>query len=130
LLRERQIRNTGYGQVFTEENFNKPDLVIGFEVLGHYPNPITDLEDFFNQRPRALLLSTAIFTNERHDWGYLSPESGQHVFFYSKKVITMIAEKYEYDAIISGGFILFIKNPSSLTKTTARILLKSWLVSY
>jgi 2-polyprenyl-3-methyl-5-hydroxy-6-metoxy-1,4-benzoquinol methylase len=114
-----------YGLGFTEENFNKPDLIIGFEVLEHYPNPISDLEDLFSRQPRALLLSTAIYNNEKQDWWYLSPESGQHVFFYSKKAMTMIAAKYEYELIISGGFILLVKNLSPLTKVVAKILLKA-----
>jgi len=113
-----------YGQGFTEENFNIPDLIIGFEVLEHYPNPIADLDDLFSYQPHALLLSTNIFTNQKQDWWYLSPESGQHVFFYSKKAMVMIAAKYKYELVVSGGFILFVKNPSLLTKIASKILLK------
>lgn len=117
-----------YGQGFTEEDFNTPDLIIGFEVLEHYQNPIADLDDLFRYKPHALLLSTAIFTNEKQDWWYLSPESGQHVFFYSKKAIAMIAAKYKYELVVSGGYILFIRNPPLLTKIASKILLKGLVV--
>ena len=107
-----------------------PDLIIGVEVLEHYPNPMSDLDNLFGYQPRALLLSTAIFTNEKKDWWYLAPESGQHVFFYSKNAIAMIAAKYKYDLVMSGGFILFVKNPSLLTKIVSKILLKGWVVRF
>jgi len=117
-----------YGQGFAEQNFDTPDLIVGFEVLEHYSNPISDLENLFSYRPRALLLSTAIFTNEHQDWWYLAPESGQHVFFYSKKAIAMIATKYKYDLVMSGGFILFVNKASMLTKLASKIFLNSLIV--
>ena len=117
-----------YGQGFTEQNFDIPDLIVGFEVLEHYSNPISDLENLFSYRPRALLLSTAIFTNENQEWWYLVPESGQHVFFYSKKAIELIAAKYKYDLVMSGGFILLVKRSSMLTRIASQILLNSRIV--
>jgi Methyltransferase domain len=55
LLRDYQINcylqdkyaTPTYGQGFTERDFVSPDLVVGFEVLEHYPNPLSDLEDLF-----------------------------------------------------------------------------------
>ena len=117
-----------YGQGFTEQDFVKPDLIIGFEILEHYPIPLSDLDDLFSDNPSALLFSTAIYTDQQEDWWYLTPESGQHIFFYSKKAIKMIAKKYQYEFVLSGGFILFIKNPSTLTKIAAKILLKDFFV--
>ena len=41
-----------YAQGFTEENFAKPDLIVGFEGIGNInPNPMTDLDDLFNRQP-------------------------------------------------------------------------------
>lgn len=113
-----------YAQGFTEQDFDTPDLVIGFEVLEHFPNPKSDLDDLFKHNSNALLLSTAIYTNEKKDWWYLTLESGQHVFFYSKKALELIAEKYNYSLIVSGGFILFVRNTTALKKAVAKLLLK------
>jgi hypothetical protein len=117
-----------YAQGFTEQNFDIPDLIVGLEVLEHYPNPIFDLDNLFRHQPRALLLSTAIFTNESQDWWYLAPESGQHVFFYSKKAMTIIAAKYNYEVVMSGGFILFVKKASMPSKVAFKILLNGRVV--
>lgn len=113
-----------YAQGFTEQNFKVPDLVIGFEVLEHFANPNVDLDDLFSYKPKALLLSTVIYTNEHNGWWYLDPESGQHIFFYSKKALEKIAKKYRYSVIISGSFILFIREASKLKKIVAKLLLK------
>ncbi len=117
-----------YAQGFTEQDFNAPDLIIGFELLEHYSNPSNDLDDLFFHSPKALLLSTAIYSNENKDWWYLAPESGQHVFFYSRKSIEMIAIKYNYAFVISGDFILFVNNASIFTKIAAKLLLRRVVV--
>ena len=113
-----------YAQGFTEPTFTKPDLVIGFEVMEHFANPESDLDDLFGYQPKALLMSTAIYTNQSSDWWYLLPESGQHVFFYSRQALELIAKKYQYSLIVSGGFILFIRQPSALKAFLAKVLLK------
>jgi len=117
-----------YAQGFTEHNFASPDLVLGFEVLEHYPNPIADLDNVFSYNPRAFLLSTCIYSDQNKDWWYLAPESGQHVFFYSNTAMEMIANKYQYGLVTCGDFILFFKNPSFLKKLGAKILLRKKVV--
>jgi len=101
-----------YAQGFTEPNFQSPDLVIAFEVLEHFPNPGRDLDNLFNLKPRVLLVSTGIYTNQQSDWWYLSLESGQHVFFYSKKALHFLAAKYGYGLVANGDFILFVRRSS------------------
>jgi len=117
-----------YAQGFTEQNFSIPDLVIGFEVLEHFPNPNKDLDTLFSYTPKVLLLSTVIYTNENNDWWYLDPKSGQHVFFYSKQALEKIASKYNYNLIIIGSHILFIKHISKLKDIAAKFLLKKRIV--
>lgn len=113
-----------YALGFTEPDFSVPDLVIGFEVLEHLPNPATDLDDIFGQRPRALLLTTAIYSNQSDDWWYLVPEAGQHVFFYSHNAMQDIAKRYGYSVIISGGYLLFIEDCSSYMRSLVSLILK------
>jgi hypothetical protein len=112
-----------YAQGFTEQNFSTPDMVIGFELLEHFANPKTDLEELFGLHAKVMLLSTALYTDQKGDWWYLVPESGQHVFFYSKQALEMIAKNYDYSLIISGGFILLLKQTSSFKSLVAKLLL-------
>jgi 2-polyprenyl-3-methyl-5-hydroxy-6-metoxy-1,4-benzoquinol methylase len=117
-----------YAQGFTDQDFDVPDLLTGFEVIEHYPNPTIDLGELFSYKPNALMLSTAIYEGENKDWWYLAPESGQHVFFYTKKAIKIIANRYNYTFVISGSFILFMKNASFFKRLMANLLLKGLIV--
>jgi hypothetical protein len=114
-----------YARGFTSPDFETPDLVIGFEVLEHYANPQSDLNALFENHPRSVLLSTVLFSNQNQDWWYLSPESGQHVFFYSRHAMTMIAQKYGYELVMCGGFILFTRGASRLQKRLCKTLLNN-----
>jgi len=113
-----------YAQGFTDQDFDVPDLIVAFEILEHFPNPKSDLEEIFKYNANVLLLSTSVYGSEKEDWWYLAPESGQHVFFYSIYALKKIAEKYSYSLIFSGGFILLLRNASKLKKTIAKVLLK------
>jgi Methyltransferase domain len=98
-----------YAQGFTEPNFGVADLILAFEVFEHFQNPKSDLDAFFALGSNLFLVSTCVYKNEQHDWWYLSPEGGQHVFFYSKKALQLIALKYGYELIICGSIILFAR---------------------
>lgn len=116
-----------YSQGFEQPNFTTPDLVVAFEVMEHYPNPRQDLEELFRLQPKALLASTAIFSQQGKDWWYLAPEAGQHVFFYSRKALDLIADRYGYELLISSGYLLFTRRGavSGLRRALARTTLKS-----
>jgi hypothetical protein len=114
-----------YSQGFSEPDFDAPNLVLAFEVLEHFAVPAKELEILFQSRPKVLLASTGIYDQQRADWWYLASEAGQHVFFYSEKAVQMIAERFGYSSLLSGGFVLFIRKPdrSTFKFFLARILL-------
>jgi hypothetical protein len=113
-----------YAQGFTEPNFEKPDLVIGFEVLEHLTNPKVDLDTFFNYEPQLLLMTTDLWKQQLSSWDYLMPDTGQHIFFYSPKTLEAVAFKYKYHLLILGDFILFNKRQSPIKDLIAKFLLK------
>jgi hypothetical protein len=114
-----------YAQGFSTADFAAPNLVLAFEVLEHFANPASELEDLFQSRPKVLLASTGIYNQQPADWWYLASEAGQHVFFYSEKAVQMIAERFGYSSLLSGGFVLFVRKPdhSVLKFFLARVLL-------
>lgn len=101
-----------YAQGFSQPNFHKPNLIIGFEVVEHFPDPSIDMENLFMFNSELILISTTIYKLQKKDWWYLSPQSGQHIFFYSEKAIKFIAKKYDYSYILLGGYIFFYKKKS------------------
>lgn len=123
-----KYREPTYGKGFTEPDFESPDLLLAFELLEHLPNPKLDLEVLFNYNSKVLMFSTEIYSNQKKDWWYFAPESGQHVFFYSMKSLHFLAAKYSYSLVISGGFIVFLKDVSRFRKLLAKIVLKGRIV--
>jgi len=116
-----------YAQGFTEPDFAVPDLVIASELLEHLANPAAELGAIFDAGPTALLVTTAIYSGQGPDWWYLAPESGQHVFFYSKTGVELIARNYGYRLLMSGGYLLFIRQErlSPPLGLAARLLMKA-----
>ena len=125
-VRDRYARPT-YAQGFQTPDFAVPELVVAFEVLEHYPHPDSDLEELFGQRPKAVIATTGIYKNQNEDWWYLAPESGQHVFFYSRLALEQVARKFGYQLLVSGGYLLFLQPGlcGAVKRATARGLLKS-----
>lgn len=116
-----------YAQGFDVPDFTQPDMMVAFEVMEHYAEPRKELEELFARRPKAVLASTGIFSAQGPDWWYLAPESGQHVFFYSKPALQLIARTHDYDLVIGSGYLLFLQQGicGALKKSLARVMLRS-----
>ena len=110
-----------YAQGFDIPDFDEPELITSFEVLEHLVEPAVDLDKLFNYSSKYLLVTTEIYSNQDHNWWYLAPLSGQHIFFYSGKSLDYIAARYGYQYVVSGGFIFFYRNLS---------VIKLWLVKF
>ncbi len=52
-----------------------------------------EIDFLFKTGPNSVFISTLFYNNNEKNWHYLHPDSGMHVFFYSKKSIKMIAKK-------------------------------------
>ncbi len=92
------------------------DAITLFEVVEHFPNPIKDWEEIFNSNASTIIFSTLAYDGNDSDWHYLSPENGQHVFFYSEKALSMLAEKNNYHAYKIDGYFLFKRTPLNKTQ--------------
>jgi hypothetical protein len=126
-----------YAQGYTSETFQRPDMIVGFEVLEHFAEPSREIAEMFARNPRLLLLSTEPYSGQDRDWWYLASEAGQHIFFYSHKALEWIGQKFGYDVLTVGGFVLFVKGLSPAKRRLARLalshrvlrLLKAWIVT-
>lgn len=115
-----------YAQGFDKPDFAQPDMVTAFEVFEHLPNPARDLDDFFATQPGVLLVSTEIYAGQGPAWWYISAESGQHVFFYSREALARVGQTFGYQVVLSGEFVLFVRNDlgSAWLRLKAALLLK------
>jgi hypothetical protein len=98
-----------YAAGFDVPDFSRPEILLAFEVMEHFENPYTDLQALFQLEPSVILASTGIFARQSPDWWYLSPETGQHLFFYSEKALQFIASSFDYTLLICSGHFLFLR---------------------
>ncbi len=115
-----------YAQGFSTPDFESPDLVLAFEVVEHFADTRSELQALFAGRPRAVLISTDIYWDQGADWWYLSPETGQHVFFYSRKALRDFGASQGYRLVSGGAYSLFLREGSfsAARARVARLLLK------
>jgi hypothetical protein len=117
ILRDVGINAYGY------DTYSTPRLLMGFqtetlegasiinlcEVAEHFPNPKSSFEHIFSCNPKVVVVQTGIFNEPNVDWGYLAPEHGQHIFFYSEKTVSFLAKAHQMAATFIQGYIIFIK---------------------
>ena len=117
----------------------KYQLLTAFEVFEHLQEPISEIEKMFEFSDNILFSTNLQAQNDIENWWYIVPQAGQHISFYTKKALKIIAEKFDcflysdnnihlltkkkisklkYNIstknILYGGINLLYKNPKSL----------------
>jgi hypothetical protein len=110
-----------YARAFADPNFIRPGILLAFEVFEHFENPQVDLEILFKTNPDVLITSTGIYTGQNSTWWYLTPETGQHLFFYSKNALEMIARRYGFKPLFCSNYFLFVR-AAHATRIKAAVL--------
>ena len=79
------------------EGNDKFDLVTAFEIFEHLENPIDDIKKMFKYSD-SILFSTELQSKKHYhstgDWWYFVPETGQHISFYTKQSLQLIADHF------------------------------------
>ena len=72
------------------------EILTAFELFEHLPHPITAIKEMFLFSD-TILFSTELVPkhkmNSASDWWYFSPETGQHVSFYTLEALQNIAKQ-------------------------------------
>lgn len=83
----------------------KFELLTAFELFEHLENPLAEIEHMLRFSD-SILFSTELQPNnikEHTDWWYFGPESGQHISFYTKKSLEIIAKKFGLNFYTNGS---------------------------
>jgi len=70
------------------------ELVTSFELMEHIENPYVELDGIFSMTDNLLLSTELIPDSNVEKWWYLAVEHGQHISFYTKKSLDILAARY------------------------------------
>lgn len=71
------------------------DLLTAFELVEHLEEPMVEFQRLYARAPR-LLISTELQPSDPGrlmDWHYLAPEAGQHIGFFTRRSLEVVAER-------------------------------------
>lgn len=87
------------------------DVITSFEMFEHIPDPV-ELTKSLVSLADTIIFSTELLpesTPKVKDWWYFCTDHGQHVSFYTKKSLELIANKYSLNYFFCVGFHIFSK---------------------
>lgn len=91
------------------------DFLTAFEVLEHFVDPLSELEPLM-AGAENVFVSTLTVPNPApalDRWWYYVPSSGQHVSFYARETLELIAKRFNRHLLTTGAYHLFTKQPCS-----------------
>ncbi|MGD1804967.1 methyltransferase domain-containing protein [Dapis sp. BLCC M126] len=103
------------GEINGEEKY---ELATAFEVFEHFINPLAEIEKIL-QRTRNILFSTKLLPSNNprpNDWWYYALEEGQHISIFTKKALSIIAQKFKLN-LFSDGESLHLLTEKSLSSS-------------
>jgi len=111
------------------------DLATAFELVEHLPDPLAGFATLHALAP-ALLVSTELLPEPAPapgTWWYYAPEAGQHIGFFTRRSLEVIAERLGL-RLSSNGRNLHLLAPERVSEPLLRLLGKPrharWLSAF
>lgn len=116
---------------FEKSDCDKKILAISaFEVLEHVEDPIQFIEDHLKTNDcRTMILSTDLYSGTQppsKDWAYYSFSSGQHITFFHRQTLEIIAKKLNLK-LYSFNKLHVLSDQSLKFGLLTRVLTKSYI---
>lgn len=86
------------------------DLVCAFEVVEHLVEPGEVLGSLLSSGS-VVLLGTQPYLGQDESWWYLTPATGQHVFFCAPAAFAWLARTHRVQHLAVAGYQLFAREP-------------------
>lgn len=96
------------------------NAVTAFEVLEHVTDPIVFIQDSLSKADSdTFIFTTKLFSGEPAapgTWWYYTPETGQHITFFQRRTLEVLAEKLKLRVYSHKEFHMLTRRPISQTK--------------
>ena len=125
-----------FAQTFEPENSFEAKALFAFEVFEHIEDPLQFLSDCFNKYGcKTIIFSTLTFSGKvpPKNWWYYAFEGGQHITFYQKRTLSLLADKLscKYYMLNQGLHVITDKKISRIQKAfLLNKRLRNWLSTY
>jgi hypothetical protein len=104
-----------YARGFEGHQGSTYDFLTAFEVVEHLVDPVSDIEQLMGMSENVLI-STYTVPHPApglSDWWYYVPSTGQHISFYTRESLRLLAARFQRNFLSSGIYHLFTKKPQS-----------------
>ena len=88
------------------------DVICAFEVVEHLAEPLEVLDPVLTFG-ETVLIGTEPYVGQDETWWYLTPSTGQHVFFYSPAAFEWLARRHSLAHLALGSHHIFRRGPIS-----------------
>jgi len=102
-----------YARGFERKQETSFDFLTSFEVLEHLVDPVHELEEMTNLSENVFV-STCLVPEpapQLNDWWYYVPTTGQHISFYTRKSLHLLAHRVGRHLLSYGSYHLFTREP-------------------
>jgi hypothetical protein len=98
-----------YTAKLPESTDSKYSLLSSFEVFEHLSDPESEFQHMLQYSDNIIFTTSLLpsadagkLTSKYKDWWYWSPESGQHIAFYTEKALKILAQKHNLNFTSNG----------------------------
>ena len=104
-----------YARGFEYCEDTKYEFLTAFEVLEHLVDPVAELAALMELSDNVFVSTFTIPdpVPALSDWWYYSPTTGQHVSFYTRRSLEILATRFGRRLLSHGSYHLFTKEPKS-----------------
>ena len=108
---EKKCENL-FANQFKANKGTKYDLLTAWEVLEHLEDPLSTIEEMLSFSSNILFSTLLLSPTPKpvDNWWYYGLEHGQHISFYTKKSIQVIAEKFNFKTYYISKNLHFLGN--------------------
>lgn len=98
-----------YARGFEYQAGDRCEFLTAFEVLEHLPDPIADLSVMMDLSPNVFVSTTLVPEPSPRiaDWWYYATFSGQHISFYTRNALEVLARRFNRQLLSDGTYHLF-----------------------